>query len=69
MGLRGGVSGAATHTTQKQAMPEMTCSMPSRPLMQEKVEFWRQHSISSSVDGSTRILPTAHTPEREPSRM
>ena len=56
-------------TTQKQAMPRITCIIPRRPLMQANVEFVLQHPISTSVEGSTKIFPTAQTPESEPRRI
>lgn len=37
--------------------------------MQAKIEFVLQQPMSTSVEGSTRMLPTAQTPDNEPRRM
>lgn len=58
-----------TYTTQKQAMPKMTCSMPRSEETQANRVFVLQQPISTALDGIIMMLPTAHTPEMEPSPM
>ncbi len=58
-----------TYTTQKQAIPRMTCSMPSSELMQANRVFVLQQPISMALEGIIMMLPTAQTPLTLPSRM
>lgn len=59
----------STYMTQKQAIPKITCISPSKLPMQAKRLFALQQPISTALEGSINMLPIAHTPDSDPSRM
>jgi len=58
-----------TYTTQKQAIPRITCSIPSSELMQAKRVLVLQQPISTALEGIIMMLPTAQTPLMLPRRI
>ena len=58
-----------TYTTQKQAIPRITCSIPSSELMQAKRVLVLQQPISTALEGIIMMFPTAQTPLTLPRRM